>query len=102
MLAQALDKEPVQGQAFNFGSNEPYTVIGLVNAIMARMNRQNLAPQILNQAAAEIKDQTLCSRKAENLLGWKPLYTLEEGLSETVKWYESYFAGRCLEVENAR
>ena len=28
--------------------------------------------------------------KAEKLLGWKPAYSLEEGLKETAKWFKSH------------
>jgi CDP-glucose 4,6-dehydratase len=39
----------------------------------------------------EIKLQYLSAEKARNILGWKPKYTLEEGLKETIKWYQEFF-----------
>lgn len=89
-LAKEIDREEVRGQGFNFGPNHPYTVLEIVEAIQTQMKRQDLQPRILNQAKAEIKDQTLCSRKAMTMLGWKPSYTLEKGLRETIQWYESF------------
>lgn len=90
-LAQELEREEVRGQGFNFGSNRPYTVLDLVTVIQTQMNREDLKPRILNQAKSEIMDQTLCSKKAERLLDWKAAYSLENGLSETIQWYHSYF-----------
>lgn len=91
-LAEGLDREDVRGQGFNFGPNRPYTVLEIVNALGKLMNKTNLSPIILDQAKAEIKDQTLSSEKADKRLGWKPVYSLEKGLTETINWYESYMA----------
>lgn len=97
-LAQALDNDSIRGHGFNFGSDHPYTVREIVDAIMANMGQHDLEPQYLNQATAEIESQTLCFRKAKSMLGWEPQYSLQEGLTETIKWYESYIATRSTEV----
>lgn len=98
-LAQNLDNEDIQGEGFNFGPNRPYNVLELVESLQILMNCQDLKPIILNQAKAEIKDQTLCSKKAERLLKWKTKYSLEEGLVETIDWYKSYLhkGSECLQ-----
>lgn len=91
-LAEQVEKEEVQGQGFNFGPNRPYTVLEIVDELQKLMNKKNLQPNILNSAKAEIKDQTLCSKKAEKILCWKPVHTLESGLKETISWYETKLA----------
>ena len=90
LLAQSAKREDVQGQAFNFGPNRPLTVLELVKQIQELMNRQDLKPEILSTAKAEIPHQSLSSKKAEKILGWKMQFTLEQGLTETIKWYESF------------
>ena len=55
------------------------------------MVREDLSPEILNEAKNEIKYQYLSAEKARNILGWKPKYTLEEGLRETIQWYKEFF-----------
>lgn len=91
-LAKELSRSEVMGEGFNFGPNQPYTVLDIVGAIQKLMNCQNISPTVLNQAKAEITDQTLCSKKAEKLLNWKPLYTLEAGLAETIQWYKNFLS----------
>lgn len=91
-LAQQVERKEVQGQGFNFGPSHPFSVLKIVETIQGLMNRPDLKPRILNEAVAEIKDQNLCSKKAERLLGWKPLYSLEKGLKETIQWYETYLS----------
>jgi len=91
IMAEALDRPEVKGEAFNFSPEQPRTVVEIVNIIRQLMNKENIEPLILNQAKAEIRDQYLSSHKAEQVLGWVPLYSLEKGLSETIVWYEQFF-----------
>jgi CDP-glucose 4,6-dehydratase len=64
----------------------------LVDRILRAMG-STLQPESLNEAQREIKLQYLSAAKARDRLGWKPLFTLEEGLSRTVAWYRAYLAG---------
>ena len=89
-LAQALDQPEIRGQAFNFSSESHVSVIEIVNAILRLMGREDLKPTILDEVRAEIKDQYLSSGKARKLLGWEARYTLEEGLRETIVWYQKF------------
>jgi CDP-glucose 4,6-dehydratase len=89
-LASSLEQAQVRGGAFNFGPNRPYSVLEIVRTIQKIMGREDLEPIILNHAKAEIQHQSLSSQKAERILGWKPTYSLEEGLVETVNWYTNY------------
>lgn len=88
MLAEQVSITQFAGQAFNFGNEAPVTVLELVSQIQELMQATNLQPQILNQATHEIPAQYLDCSKARNLLGWKPKYTLRQGLTETINWYK--------------
>jgi len=89
-MGEALDRPEIAGEAFNFGPEKPQSVLDIVSALQRLMDREDLEPIILGTAKAEIKDQYLDSRKAESQLGWRPQYTLETGLRETLDWYLSY------------
>ncbi len=90
LLASNAHLDNISGQAFNFGPNIPYSVLHIVEALQRLMNCSELPPQILNEAKDEIRDQSLDSAKAKQLLGWQPLFTLEEGLERTIRWYSKY------------
>jgi nucleoside-diphosphate-sugar epimerase len=47
---------------------------------------------IRNVAQCEMRSHYLSADKARSMLGWCPQYTLERGLSETIKWYAEFFA----------
>lgn len=92
LLAERLDDPAIQGQAFNFGLNDPKTVLEVVEAILEVAGRPDLEPIILNEPLHEIRHQYLDSTKARRLLGWEPEWTLEAGLRETLNWYRGFFA----------
>jgi len=51
----------------------------------------NLEPEIRNEQLNEIREQTLSAAKARRQLGWKPLFTLDDGLRATIEWYRAFF-----------
>jgi CDP-glucose 4,6-dehydratase len=89
-LAEKLPDERFTGQAFNFGTETPVTVLELVQLILRLMGKQSLAPIVLNEASHEILRQYLDCAKARQMLEWAPAYSLEDGLRETVGWYASH------------
>jgi CDP-glucose 4,6-dehydratase len=90
LLAEKMDDSNIVGQAFNFGNETPVTVLEITNEILALMNRLDLEPFILNEAKGEILEQYLSSKKAREMLEWKPIFSLRDGLAETIEWYKSY------------
>lgn len=91
MLAEQLASRPeLAGHAFNLSNEIQITVLQLVEKLLAAMG-SSLTPQVLGEACHEIKHQSLCAEKARTMLGWEPLFTLEEGLKRTVEWYSNYF-----------
>jgi CDP-glucose 4,6-dehydratase len=92
-LAEVMARRPeVCGQAFNFSTELQVTALEMVRLIL-RLMGSPLLPQVLGQAANEIKHQYLTAAKARAVLGWSPRYGLEEALVETIAWYRDYFAG---------
>jgi CDP-glucose 4,6-dehydratase len=92
LLAEKLAQNPdLQGEAFNFSNETPISVIELVEHILQLMEC-NLKPVIRNEATNEIRRQYLSAGKARNLLGWQPMFTLDDGLKRTISWYREFFA----------
>ncbi len=92
-LAEGLAREEVHGGVFNFGNDEPVTVLGLVLQIQELIGKSYLEPEIRGTAQGEIQSQYLSSAKARELLGWSPEYDSATGLSETIEWYREYLGG---------
>jgi CDP-glucose 4,6-dehydratase len=90
LLALHSQEGEVRGEAFNFSGERPWTVLEICQSIRKLMGCDHVAPIILNQANAEIRDQYLDSSKAKRILKWAPLYSLEKGLAETISWYKVF------------
>lgn len=89
-LAECLEDPALHGQAFNFGMDDPQTVLAMAQAIISISDYPALKPVVLNQASHEITKQYLASDKAHRLLGWRAQYSLEEGLRQTLVWYRDF------------
>lgn len=91
VLAEALASNPdLRGQAFNFSNETQITVLELVDRLLGLMS-SSLKPEIRNEATNEIRHQYLNAARARELLQWKPLFTLDEGLRRTIAWYKDFF-----------
>ncbi len=90
LLAEQMLEKGVAGEAFNFSSHQPHTVLQMVDKILAACGRTDLEPVVLNEAQHEIHTQVLASAKARRLLGWEPRYSVEQALGETVAWYRQH------------
>ena len=90
LLAERLAQNPaLRGEAFNFSNETPVMVLELVEQILSLMG-SNLVPDVRNKVTNEIREQYLNAEKARRLLGWRPLFSLEEGLRATIAWYERF------------
>ncbi len=92
LLAEALAARPeLRGEAFNFSNEIQITVLDLVQRILALMDSV-LEPDVRNEASNEIRHQYLSAAKARSVLGWAPLFTLDEGLGLTIEWYRRFLS----------
>ena len=62
----------------------------IVERILMTME-SSLVPDIRNEVKNEIRHQYLSAEKAKRELGWKPMFTLNEGLAKTIDWYKDFF-----------
>ncbi len=91
LLAERMaENRDLRGEAFNFSNEKPMTVLELVHYILKQMGT-DLEAVVRNEAANEIRCQYLSAAKARRILGWQPLFTLEEGLQRTIEWYKNFF-----------
>lgn len=94
LLAEKLAANPsLRGEAFNFSNETQVSVLELVQQLLALMD-SHLTPDVRNEASHEITHQSLSAAKARDRLGWRPLFTLDEGLRKTVPWYSNFLSAR--------
>jgi CDP-glucose 4,6-dehydratase len=89
-LAEVMAEDPsVIGEAFNFSTETPLSVLELVAALQ-RAAGTSLEPDIRATATHEIDAQFLSAAKARKLLGWEPTFSVDDALAATVAWYRAH------------
>lgn len=90
MLVERLAGDPdLRGQAFNFSNETQVTVLEMVERILSLMG-SDLGPDLRSEATNEIRHQYLSAAKARRVLGWQPLFAMDEGLQRTIEWYKVF------------
>lgn len=92
VLAEAMERREVVGQAFNFSDDQPLTVIDMVQRALAAAGRPDLEMVIRGEASREIPQQYLSAAKARRLLEWSPRFGMQQGLERTAAWYRQWLA----------
>ena len=101
MLGQALDQQRFHGEVFNFGNEEPFTVLEVIDKVLSLMGQQHLTPIVQNVARAEIQHQYISAAKAKDELGWVPAHDLGSGLPKAISWYEAFPSEKAQETASA-
>ena len=90
-LMSQLDRKAVVGEAFNFG---PYEQLGVSNALLATKICELWGSGVMWKGGEPREEpfeyQSLCTEKSQQLLGWRPAYTLYEALQATTRWYKAW------------
>lgn len=89
-LIEQAHRPEVRGQAFNFGSGEPKSVLELTQLILQHTDRLHLYPQIKNETKDEVQHHYPSIRRAQQILGWKPQAPVSDRILEVIKWYQSH------------
>jgi CDP-glucose 4,6-dehydratase len=76
----------IQGEAFNFSSEDTFSVVELISRAEKVLNIK-IKYKILNNAKNEIPYQHLNDAKVRKL-GWKPQYTFDKTFKNILMWYE--------------
>jgi CDP-glucose 4,6-dehydratase len=90
LLAERLAGDSkLRGSAFNFSNEIQLTVREMVERILGLMGK-GLDFEVRNEATNEIPHQYLTAKRAREQLGWRPLFSLDEGLKHTIEWYRQF------------
>lgn len=90
-LEGALRKGRGIGDAFNIGTGEPRSVAEVVGLI-CELCGSEVEPDIRGSGTpmGEIDRQYVDATKFQQLTGWQPQCSLEEGLSKAIEWHQEY------------
>ncbi len=75
------------GEVYNIGGNNEKTNIEIVKLILENLGKDESLIKYVKDRLGHDRRYAIDSTKIQNELGWKPKYTFETGIAETIKWY---------------
>jgi len=75
------------GEVYNIGGNNEKPNIEIVKLILRNLGKPESLIVYVEDRLGHDRRYAIDSSKIQNELGWKPTYTFERGIEETIKWY---------------
>lgn len=75
------------GEIYNIGGNNEKANIEIVKRIIEEMGKSESLIQHVADRPGHDRRYAIDNRKITAELGWKPSYTFEQGIHETIEWY---------------
>jgi nucleoside-diphosphate-sugar epimerase len=89
-IIRAGESEDCIGEIINLGSNTEISVgelAGLISRYLKRDIKIESEQARKRPEKSEVERLRADNAKARRILGWKPKYTLEQGLEKTISWF---------------
>ncbi|RKJ54598.1 dTDP-glucose 4,6-dehydratase [bacterium 1XD42-1] len=85
-IAAVLEKGKI-GEVYNVGGNNEKANIEIIRLILQELEKsENLITYVKDRPGHD-RRYAIDNTKITTELGWKPVYTFEKGIQETVQWY---------------
>lgn len=75
------------GEIYNIGGNNEKTNIEIVKLIIKTLGKSEDLIKYVKDRPGHDKRYAIDNTKIKIELGWKPVYTFEQGIKETIHWY---------------
>lgn len=87
---QAIDlvlHKGVDGEVYNVGGNNERTNIEIVKTILKHLGKPESLMKFVKDRPGHDRRYAIDATKLKTELGWKPKYTFETGIEQTINWY---------------
>jgi dTDP-L-rhamnose 4-epimerase len=89
----ALEVPAAEGQVFNVGSGQPYSVRDIAARLARVLNKEEIAPEVTcKYRVGDIRHCYADISLARQVLGYEPQVSLQDGLAELAGWLEGQTA----------
>ena len=77
----------LNGEIYNIGGNNEKANIEIVKLIIATLGKSESLIKYVKDRPGHDRRYAIDNTKITTKLGWKPAYTFEQGMKETIEWY---------------
>ena len=92
-VPDALGRHDIAGMVVNICEDTPYSVLDVVRRVLEQTGQPDLAPILGKGLPGEMSIKLSSAAKAQQLLGWQAMVSLDEGLQRTIAWHRERMAG---------
>lgn len=78
------------GEVYNIGGNNEKTNLEIVRLILAELGKPESLISYVQDRPGHDRRYAIDNTKITTELGWKPAYTFEQGIHETIAWYQQH------------
>ncbi|MBP3889388.1 MAG: dTDP-glucose 4,6-dehydratase [Cellulosilyticum sp.] len=75
------------GEVYNIGGNNEKANIEIVKLIIRQLGKTEKLIQYVQDRPGHDRQYAIDNTKITREIGWKPSYTFEQGMKETIEWY---------------
>jgi dTDP-glucose 4,6-dehydratase len=75
------------GKIYNIGGGSEKTNVELTRVVLKKLNRPETLIRYVKDRLGHDRRYAIDASKLRRELGWTPLYTFEQGIEETIRWY---------------
>ena len=85
-ICTVLEKGVI-GEVYNIGGNNEKANIEIVKLILSQLDKSEELITYVKDRPGHDRRYAIDNKKITSQLGWKPVYTFEQGIHETIQWY---------------
>lgn len=75
------------GEVYNIGGNNEKRNIEIVKLILKELGKPESLIRYVKDRPGHDRRYAIDSSKIQKELGWKPIYSFEDGMRKTIQWY---------------
>ena len=87
-LIAHCDPALVLGEVINLGTGVSLSVADIARSVVKQMGKPESLITYVGDRPGQVFRHTADAAKAQRLLGWRPRVSFEQGLEETIGWYQ--------------
>jgi len=87
-----LEAKGVEGEVFNIGASEEYSVNEIGTAILNTLGKPKTLLKSVADRPGHVRRHAVETKKIRSKLDWKPSRSFTQGLTETMQWYREHEA----------
>ncbi len=76
-----------EGEIYNVGGHNERTNLEVVKTILKALNKPESLIKYVSDRPGHDRRYAIDPKKLETELGWKPKYTFDTGIEQTIQWY---------------